>query len=84
MIFLFKVFQNVSIFRCETNETRPLIRNRETIGFIEGHSAFANEVEAKAFLQALQEGYRKLFSKLGIPVKYIQVPDSGSFLQDLR
>ncbi|MHA1442522.1 MAG: aminoacyl--tRNA ligase-related protein [Candidatus Heimdallarchaeota archaeon] len=74
-----KVFQNVSIFRCETNETRPLIRNRETIGFIEGHSAFENEVEAKTFLKTLQEGYRKLFSKLGIPVKYIQVPDWDRF-----
>ncbi|MHA1432429.1 MAG: aminoacyl--tRNA ligase-related protein [Candidatus Heimdallarchaeota archaeon] len=74
-----KVFQNVSIFRCETNETRPLIRNRETIGFIEGHSAFENEEEAKIFLKALQEGYRKLFNKLGIPVKYIQVPDWDRF-----
>ena len=45
-----KVFQNVSIFRCETNETRPLIRNRETIGFIEGHSAFATKEAALEFL----------------------------------
>ena len=74
-----KVFQNVSIFRCETNETRPLIRNRETIGFIEGHSAFENEDEAKVFLKALQEGYRKLFNNLGIPVKYIRVPDWDRF-----
>ena len=74
-----KVFQNVSIFRCETNETRPLIRNRETIGFIEGHSAFEDEDAAKAFLRTLQEGYRKLFDKLGIPVKYIRVPDWDRF-----
>ncbi|MHA1220519.1 MAG: aminoacyl--tRNA ligase-related protein, partial [Candidatus Heimdallarchaeota archaeon] len=74
-----KVFQNVSIFRCETNETRPLIRNRETIGFIEGHSAFASETKAMEFLSVIWETYQSLFEKLGIPVKLIEVPSWERF-----
>ncbi|HUT80542.1 MAG TPA: aminoacyl--tRNA ligase-related protein [Candidatus Bathyarchaeia archaeon] len=69
-----KVFQNVSIFRCETNETRPLIRNRETIGFIEGHSAFQTKKEALAFLKIVWQSYQSLFEKLGIPIIMVDVP----------
>ena len=74
-----KIFQNVSIFRCETNETRPLIRNRETIGFIEGHSAFQTKEEAMIFLEQIWEMYRKLFNKLGIPIILIDVPEWDRF-----
>ncbi|MBK5114090.1 MAG: hypothetical protein KGD59_13940 [Candidatus Heimdallarchaeota archaeon] len=74
-----KVFQNVSIFRCETNETRPLIRNRETIGFIEGHSAFQSKDEALMFLETIGKTYSTLFEKLGIPVKFIEVPKWDRF-----
>ncbi|NHJ87827.1 MAG: proline--tRNA ligase [Asgard group archaeon] len=74
-----KVFQNVSIFRCETNETRPLIRNRETIGFIEGHSAYATKEDALNALKEVWLGYSKLFSMLGIPVKFIAVPNWERF-----
>ncbi|MBD3190014.1 MAG: proline--tRNA ligase [Candidatus Heimdallarchaeota archaeon] len=69
-----KIFQNVNIFRCETNETRPLIRNRETIGFIEGHSAFATEQEAREFLTTIWKIYQNICQQLGIPVKLVQVP----------
>ncbi|NPE08872.1 MAG: proline--tRNA ligase [Asgard group archaeon] len=75
-----KVFQNVSIFRCETNDTRPLIRNRETIGFIEGHSAFQSKKEALAFLETIGKTYSILFEKLGIPVKLIEVPKWDRFV----
>ncbi|MGC9780952.1 MAG: proline--tRNA ligase [Candidatus Heimdallarchaeota archaeon] len=74
-----KVFQNVSIFRCETNETRPLIRSRETIGFIEGHSAFATKEAALEFLKQVWKFYMKLFNDLGIPVKLIEVPEWECF-----
>ncbi|NHJ31963.1 MAG: proline--tRNA ligase, partial [Asgard group archaeon] len=74
-----KVFQNVSIFRCETNETRPLIRNRETIGFIEGHSAFQSEGEALDFLETIGKTYSALFQELGIPVRFIEVPKWDRF-----
>lgn len=74
-----KIFQNVSIFRCETNETRPLIRNRETIGFIEGHSALATKEEAMQHLQLIWKTYGELFGKLGIPVKLIEVPQWDRF-----
>lgn len=74
-----KIFQNVSIFRCETNEIRPLIRNRETIGFIEGHSALATKEEAMQHLQLIWKTYGDLFDKLGIPVKLIEVPQWDRF-----
>ena len=74
-----KVFQNVSIFRCETNETRPLIRNRETIGFIEGHSAFRDKSEALANLELIGRVYRGLFDKLGLPIKLVEVPNWDRF-----
>jgi len=74
-----KIFQNVSIFRCETNETRPLIRNRETIGFIEGHSALATKEEAMQHLELIWKTYGSLFEKLGIPVKLIEVPQWDRF-----
>jgi prolyl-tRNA synthetase len=74
-----KIFQNVSIFRCETNETKPLIRNRETIGFIEGHSAFTSEEEARLFLQQVWKMYTALFQKLGIPIVLVEVPEWDRF-----
>ena len=74
-----KVFQNVSIFRCETNETRPLIRNRETIGFIEGHSAFRDEKEALTNLELIGKVYREFFDKLGLPIKLVEVPNWDRF-----
>ena len=74
-----KIFQNVSIFRCETNETRPLIRNRETIGFIEGHAALASKKEALQHLDLIWQCYTALFEKLGLPVKFIEVPDWDRF-----
>ncbi|NHJ04737.1 MAG: proline--tRNA ligase [Candidatus Heimdallarchaeota archaeon] len=74
-----KIFQNVSIFRCETNDTRPLIRNRETIGFIEGHSAFGTEEEALENLKLIWKIYRELCSNLGIPVKLVEVPSWDRF-----
>ncbi|NHJ48107.1 MAG: proline--tRNA ligase [Asgard group archaeon] len=74
-----KIFQNVSIFRCETNETRPLIRNRETIGFIEGHSAFQTKEEALSFLEQIWLMYKQLFAKLGIPIILVDVPEWDRF-----
>ncbi|NHJ40410.1 MAG: proline--tRNA ligase [Asgard group archaeon] len=74
-----KVFQNVSIFRCETNETRPLIRNRETIGFIEGHSAFQTKEEAIIFLEYIWKMYQELFKKIGIPIILVDVPEWDRF-----
>ena len=74
-----KIFQNVSIFRCETNETRPLIRNRETIGFIEGHAALKSEKEALEHLEIIWDVYRKFCESLGIPVVLVEVPEWERF-----
>ncbi|MFW9924332.1 MAG: aminoacyl--tRNA ligase-related protein, partial [Candidatus Thorarchaeota archaeon] len=74
-----KIFQNVSIFRCETNDTRPLIRNRETIGFIEGHAALESKKAAMEHLEILWSIYTDLFNELGIPLKMVEVPNWDRF-----
>jgi prolyl-tRNA synthetase len=74
-----KLFQNVSIFRCETNETRPLIRNRETIGFIEGHAAYQTKTDALSSLAEIWKMYNMVFNKIGIPVVLVEVPDWDRF-----
>jgi prolyl-tRNA synthetase len=74
-----KVHQSVTVYRCETKQTRPLIRSRE-IYWNEGHTAFATRQEALENLETIKEIYLNLISGLlCIPVTVNQRPQWDKF-----
>jgi prolyl-tRNA synthetase len=62
-----KVYQIVSVFRCETKMTKPLIRVREVTTFKEAHTVHATAEEAQKQVREAVEIYKKFFDALGIP-----------------
>jgi len=58
-----KVHQTVAVYRCETKQTRPLIRSREFY-WNEGHTAFATREEALSNIETIKGIYTKLINGL--------------------
>jgi prolyl-tRNA synthetase len=62
-----KVFQIVSIFRYETEATRPMIRVREVTTFKEAFTFHESKEDALKQFQEAYSIYSEIFDKLGIP-----------------
>jgi prolyl-tRNA synthetase len=74
-----KVHQTVCVYRCETKQTRPLIRSRE-IYWNEGHTAFATREEALANVETIKGIYTNLISGLlCLPVQINERPQWDKF-----
>ncbi len=74
-----KVHQTVTVYRCETKQTRPLIRSRE-IYWNEGHTAFAKREEALENIETIKGIYTELITGLlCIPVDINKRPDWDKF-----
>jgi len=74
-----KVHQTVCVYRCETKQTRPLIRSRE-IYWNEGHTAFATRQEALANIESIREIYTKLLNGLlCLPIQINERPQWDKF-----
>jgi prolyl-tRNA synthetase len=74
-----KVHQTVTVYRCETKQTRPLIRSREFY-WNEGHTAFASREEAIRNIDTVKGIYTKLINGLlCIPVQVNVRPDWDKF-----
>ncbi len=70
-----KVFQTVSIFRCETKMTAPLLRLREVFGFNEVHTFHATEEEMNRQVIESREICEWFIGEvLRIPYIVIEVP----------
>lgn len=74
-----KVYQVVSVFRCETKMTKPLIRVREVTTFKEAHTAHATAEDAEKQLREAVEIYKKFFDTLGIPYLITRRPPWDTF-----
>jgi len=74
-----KVHQSVCVYRCETKQTRPLIRSRE-IYWNEGHTAFATREEALKNIETIKGIYTELISGLlCLPVQINERPQWDKF-----
>jgi prolyl-tRNA synthetase len=74
-----KVHQTVCVYRCETKQTRPLIRSRE-IYWNEGHTAFASKDEALKNVETIKGIYTELISGLlCLPIQVNQRPEWDKF-----
>jgi len=62
-----KVFQIVSIFRYETEATRPMIRVREVTTFKEAFTFHESKEDALRQFEEAYKAYSEIFDKLGIP-----------------
>lgn len=62
-----KIWQVVSVFRYETKETSPLLRDREVQTFLEAHTAHATPDEAVKQVKEAVEIYKKFFDTLSLP-----------------
>lgn len=78
-----KVYQNVNMFRTETKATKPLIRNRETIGFIEGHSAVVQE-DSEKFFEEIVKMYTDIYKYFGLPIFFAEIPKWDRFPGSIR
>ncbi|MFH0863340.1 MAG: proline--tRNA ligase [Candidatus Altiarchaeota archaeon] len=74
-----KVHQTVTVYRCETKQTRPLIRSREFY-WNEGHTAFATRQEALENVKTVKGIYSQMINGLlCLPVMVNQRPDWDKF-----
>jgi prolyl-tRNA synthetase len=74
-----KLYQFGTVFRYDTKETRPLIREREFIWF-ETHNVFPNEEEALEQVKEDAKIMQKIvFEKLGIPFLCLKRPQWDKF-----
>ncbi|RLE78971.1 MAG: proline--tRNA ligase, partial [Thermoprotei archaeon] len=62
-----KIYQVVSVFRCETKATAPMIRLREISMFKEAHTAHRNREEAEEQVKEAINIYKEFFERLAIP-----------------
>jgi len=62
-----KVFQIVSIFRYETEATRPMIRVREVTTFKEAFTFHESREDALLQFEEAYNAYKEIFDRLGIP-----------------
>jgi len=74
-----KIYQVVSIFRCETKATHPMIRVREVTTFKEAHTAHATFEEAAKQVEEAISIYRKFFDTLAIPYVISRRPEWDKF-----
>jgi len=70
-----KIYQTVSVFRYETESTKPLMREREMWPFNEAHTAHATTKEAEEQIKIGIQIYKKLFRKLALPYLLVQMPE---------
>ncbi|KAL0216917.1 hypothetical protein RCL1_007400 [Eukaryota sp. TZLM3-RCL] len=74
-----KVHQTCSVFRCETKDTRPLIRTREVF-WNEAHTAHATAEEAIEMLNRAWDGYNYVITNvLGVSGLRIRRPEWDKF-----
>ncbi len=74
-----RIYQIVSVFRCETKATQPMIRLREVTTFKEAHTAHATFEEAEQQVKTAINLYKKFFRKLGIPFIISKRPEWDKF-----
>jgi prolyl-tRNA synthetase len=74
-----RIYQIVNTFRCETKQTRPLIRLREITSFKEAHTVHATWEEAEAQVEDAVARYREFYEGLCIPVLVSRRPDWDKF-----
>ncbi len=74
-----KVYQVVSVFRCETKMTKPLIRVREVTTFKEAHTVHATAEDAERQVREAVEIYKRFFDELGIPYLITRRPPWDTF-----
>lgn len=74
-----KYYQSGTVFRCETKETRPFLREREFM-WIEAHCAFATEKEAWEQTKVDQKITKAmLWDKMGLPFMIYKRPQWDKF-----
>ena len=74
-----KIYQVVSVFRCETKATAPLIRVREISTFKEAHTAHKTREEAEQQVKDAIKIYKKFFDDLCIPYLISLRPEWDKF-----
>ncbi|MEM3926554.1 MAG: proline--tRNA ligase [Desulfurococcaceae archaeon] len=74
-----KLYQVVNVFRYETKMTHPILRVREIMGFIEGHTAHATAEEAEVQIKEAIDIYKQFFDRLLIPYFIVKTPPWDTF-----
>ena len=75
----FKAYQTVTVYRCETKATRPLLRGREFL-WIETHNVYATGDEARRQTREDAEIFKRVtYKKLGIPFIHIKREEYDKF-----
>ncbi|MEM0027214.1 MAG: proline--tRNA ligase [Ignisphaera sp.] len=74
-----KYYQIVSVFRCETKMTKPMIRVREITTFKEAHTVHEDFEDSERQIAEAIEIYRKFFDSLGIPYIISRRPQWDKF-----
>ncbi len=74
-----KIYQTVNVFRYETEHTRPIIRVREIMNFIEAHTAHATPEEAEAQIKEGIQIYKKFFDRLCLAYVILRTPKWDTF-----
>lgn len=79
MKFPFKIYQTVNVFRYETKHTRPILRVREIVKFIEAHTAHKTPEDCERQIFEGIEVYKKFFDFLTIPYIILRTPSWDTF-----
>ncbi len=74
-----KYYQIVNTFRCETKQTRPLIRLREITSFMESHTVHATWDDAEAQCEYELGLTKEFYDGLCIPITISKRPDWDKF-----
>ncbi len=74
-----KLYQVVNIFRCETKQTRPMLRLREVVQFKEAHTFHATAEDADRQIEEGVNAYKEFFDKLLLPYLIVKTPSWDTF-----
>ncbi len=67
-----KIHQSTAVYRYETKQTRPLMRDREIL-WNEAHTAHATPEEARKQVEEGMKIYTELFERIAVPVIFFDV-----------
>ena len=74
-----RLYQVVNIFRCETKQTRPMLRLREVVKFKEAHTFHATAEEADQQVKEGVKAYEEFFDRLLVPYIVVKTPSWDTF-----